>query len=284
MNGPATATAPEPRPPRAQRAQVLTDEGPLAGQRVTIDRLAGDWRIHQLKDGHRFSADDLLTAWLAAEVAPDARRLLDLGAGIGSVGLMALWRMAPDATLTMVEAQEVSHHLARRTLALNGLEDRVTARMGDLRDPASVPEADAFDLVTGSPPYFPVDRGVVSPHPQRAACRMELRGTIADYALTALRAVRPEGWFVCCFPAGDPRGEAGLIDAGFHVRIRQDVVFRHGQDPLLALYAAKRTPGPREDRPVFHIRDATREWTEPYLAVREQMGTVLDRARIAGGR
>jgi tRNA1(Val) A37 N6-methylase TrmN6 len=260
------------------------DAEPLDGQACTLDRLAGDWRIWQLRDGHRFSADDMLTAWLAAETAPDARRLLDLGAGIGSVGLMTLWRMAPEATLVMVEAQEVSHRLARRTLATNGLEGRVTPRLGDLRDPASVPESDAFDLVTGSPPYIPLGKGHVSPHPQRAACRMELRGTIADYARTAVRAMRPDGWFVCCFAAGDPRAEAGLADAGLHVAVRQDVVFRPGQAPTIALFACRREPCAREDRPAFQIRGPDRDWTEPYLAVRAEMGTVMDRARWAGGR
>lgn len=251
---------------------------------VSVDRLAGDWVIHQLERGHRFSADDLLTAWLAAEVAPEARLLLDLGAGIGSVGLMTLWRMAPDAQLTMVEAQEVSHQLARRTLATNGLTHRVTPRLGDLRDPSSVPETDHFELVTGSPPYIPLGKGHVSPHPQRAACRMELRGTIADYARTAARAMRPEGWFVCCFAAGDPRAEDGLLAAGLHIRVRQDVVFRPGQAPTIALFACTRAAGPREDRAALSIRGENREWTEPYLDIRAVMGTELDRARYAGGR
>ena len=82
----------------------------------TLDLLAGDWRIFQLHDGHRFSTDDLLTAWTAARAQPTARRLLDLGAGIGSVGLLILWRLANDAHLSMVEVQALSHELAARTV------------------------------------------------------------------------------------------------------------------------------------------------------------------------
>lgn len=51
---------------------------------ITFDILAGAWRIFQLRHGHRFSTDDLLTAWAAVRANPEARRLLDLGAGIGS--------------------------------------------------------------------------------------------------------------------------------------------------------------------------------------------------------
>jgi tRNA1(Val) A37 N6-methylase TrmN6 len=243
---------------------------------TSFDRLAGDWRIHQLVGGHRFSADDLFTAWVAAETAPEALDLCDIGAGIGSVGLMTLWRMRPQARLLAVEAQEVSHRLMLRTVADNGLADRVTCRLGDLRDPEVLPERARFDLVTGSPPYIPVGRGVISPHPQRAACRMELRGSIADYARTAARILRPGGHLVVCFAAADPRGEPALAEAGLHLRVRQDIVFRGDQPPLVAVFVATHEAGPCDRRPPFFIRGADGAWTERYHDMREAMGTKLD--------
>lgn len=251
---------------------------PEGDEPVSLDRLAGDWVIHQLVRGHRFSADDLLTAWFAAGIAPGARRLLDLGAGIGSVGLMTLWKLGPEASLVMVEAQEVSHRLARRTVAVNGLEGRVEPRWGDIRDPGTLPEGRVYDLVTGSPPYVPLGKGHVSPHPQRAACRMELRGTIADYALAAARTVRPGGWFVACFAGTDPRAEAGIAAAGLHLRRRRDVRFRAHLAPTITLLAATPEPGDRVDEAPLVIRDHTGEWTDAYLAIRAEMGTVVRRS------
>lgn len=250
---------------------------PEAGEPVTLDRLAGDWRIFQLARGHRFSADDLLTAWFAAGLAPGARRLLDLGAGIGSVGLLTLWRMAPESRLVMVEAQEVSHRLARRTITWNGLGARVEARLGDLRDPAVVPPG-PFDLVTGSPPYIPLGKGHVSPHPQKAACRMELRGTIADYAATAARVLAPDGWFVACFAGTDPRAEAGIAAAGLALAFRRDVRFRAHLPPTITLLAARHVAGPTERLPDLVIREAEGRWSDAYLDIRERMGTPVDRA------
>ncbi len=244
---------------------------------TTFDRLAGDWRIHQLKGGHRFSADDLFTAWVAAEARPDARSLCDIGAGIGSVGLMTLWRMAPEATLVAVEAQEVSHQLMRQTVADNGLAARVECRLGDLREPASFPEGRRFELVTGSPPYIPLGKGVVSPHPQRAACRMELRGSIADYAVAAARILREDGTFVVCFAAGDARGEPAIAAAGLHLRVRQDVVFRGQQAPTITVFVATHEDGPCDRREAFGIRGADGEWTEAYFEMRRAMGTEVGR-------
>ncbi len=238
----------------------------------------------QLKRGHRFSADDMMTAWLAAEVAPNARDLLDLGAGIGSVGLMTLRHMEPGARLTMVEAQDISHTLARRTIVTNGLQHCVEARFGDLRDPASVPEVGAFDLVTGSPPYIPLGKGVLSPVAQRAACRMELRGSIVDYAVTAARAMRPDGWFVACFAAIDPRGELAFEQAGLHLHIRRDVVFRAGVAPMITLLAGRHSPrpgGPDRQDPLV-IRDETGAFTERYRRIRVEMGPTDPGAALPG--
>lgn len=137
------------------------------GAAVTWDEIAPGLRLCQLRDGHRFSNDDRLTAFFATEAAPDATRLLDLGAGVGSVGLAALARASEKATLTCVEAQRVSHELCRRTVAANGLSSRVALVHADLRDFA--PERPTYDLVTASPPY-------VAPPPlsQRDALSLEV--------------------------------------------------------------------------------------------------------------
>ncbi len=246
------------------------------GPGETLDRLAGDWRILQLRDGHRFSTDDLVCAWAGARARPDAQRLLDIGAGIGSVGLMALWMVSqyqagPAPTLDMVEAQLVSHDLARRTVALNRLADRVRLRLGDLRDQAMVQSPGGYDLVTGSPPYIPIGKGHVSPHPQRAACRMELRGDVFDYCRTAARALSPTGRFSLVHAALDPRPEAALDAAGLVLLQRTDVVFRRGRAPTIAVFVAGHagTPLPRA---TLVVREADGSWTEEWQALRRDMG------------
>ncbi|HEX7603834.1 MAG TPA: hypothetical protein VF316_19585, partial [Polyangiaceae bacterium] len=76
------------------RKPVLDD--PLLGP-LTDDALTRDFRVWQRAKGHRFSADDLATAYLAWRVAPEARRVVDLGCGLGSVLLHLAWAM-PAAT------------------------------------------------------------------------------------------------------------------------------------------------------------------------------------------
>ena len=271
----------------SKRAEIL--DLPDIDEPVTLDRISGDWHIHQLKRGHRFSTDDLLTAWLAIEHHPQPVRHLDLGTGIGSVGTLVLWHRLgrPDAEegrvrvdpphakplMVGVEAQEVSHRLNRHTLRRAGLEDVVELRHFDFRDPQAVPPEDhgTFDLITGSPPYIPLGKGVVSPHPQRAACRMELRGDVFDYCSVAARALSPEGWLCIVHAYGDPRPEAALEAAGLTIRDRRDVYFRRNRTPTIAVWAAG-FGGVREDGPPIVVREADGEMTDQYLRIRRFMG------------
>jgi tRNA1Val (adenine37-N6)-methyltransferase len=70
----------------------------------SLDAISGHFRILQLTKGHRFSTDDVLTAWYGSTWAPSVSRVLDLGSGIGSVATIVAWRF-PAATLTTIEAQ-----------------------------------------------------------------------------------------------------------------------------------------------------------------------------------
>src|SRR3954465_12589502 len=89
----------------------------------TLDAISGHFRIYQLRAGHRFSTDDVLTAWYGTTWAPSARRVLDLGSGVGAVGMIAAWRL-PGARVVTIEAQEESVRLARKSSAYNGLLER----------------------------------------------------------------------------------------------------------------------------------------------------------------
>lgn len=237
----------------------------------TLDHLAGSWRIYQLKGGHRFSADDVLTAWTAVRARPDAARLLDLGSGIGSVGLLCLYRL-PQATLIGVEVQELSWRLARKTAAYNGLDARVDFRRGDLRDATPLEGAGRFPLITGSPPYFPPGTATQSPHPQRAAARVELHGDVFDYCRRAAEHLEEEGRFVFVHAAGDPRPEQAINAAGLQLLRRQDVYFRRHLSPTVALFTCGWQGAPELAEP-FVIRDEEGNWTDAYLQMRTEMGT-----------
>jgi len=235
----------------------------------TLDAISGHFRLFQLRDGHRFSTDDILTAWYGTSWCPTARTALDLGSGIGTVGMIVAWRL-PGARLVTVEAQAASVALAKKSARFNGIEERYEIREGDFRDTGVLRDGDLFDLVTGSPPYFPPGTGVESEHPQKLACRFELRGTIADYCTTAARHLAMGGLFACVFPnepAQLARVEAGAREAGLVIVRRRPVVFREGDAPLIGLFGLMRAT----DLPEW-FRGQT--WVEPDLTIRTREGKI----------
>src|SRR5450759_223881 len=100
----------------------------------TLDAISGYFRLFQLRDGHRFSTDDILTAWYGTTWCPTARTALDLGSGIGTVGMICAWRLS-GARFVTVEAQTESVALAKKSARYNGLADRYEIREGDFREP-----------------------------------------------------------------------------------------------------------------------------------------------------
>jgi tRNA1Val (adenine37-N6)-methyltransferase len=235
----------------------------------TLDAISGHFRVFQLRDGHRFSTDDVLTAWYGTSWAPSTATALDLGSGIGSVGMIAAWRL-PGARFVTIEAQEESVRLARKSAAYNGLEPRYEIRCADFRDAAALADDQRFDLVLGTPPYFPLGTGIEGEHPQAVACRFELRGNIADYAHTAARHLASGGVFACVFPEEQrSRVETAAHDAELAIVRRRPVVFKEGEPPLIGLFLMMREvdlPEPMR----------ARTWVEPPLVIRTADGRVSD--------
>src|SRR5690349_2802247 len=101
------------------------------GEPITVDGLTqledSTFHIFQRKKGHRHSTDDLLTGWYALDRTAAGRVdcCLDLGTGIGSVGLLVLAGLGPSAKLTCIEAQDVSFRFLEENIRANGLGDRV---------------------------------------------------------------------------------------------------------------------------------------------------------------
>jgi len=253
-------TKPGPIPPgAASPPEVPGDE--------SLDAISGHFRIFQLRKGHRFSTDDVLTAWYGTSWAPSASRVLDLGSGIGSVGMIAAWRL-PGAAFVTIEAQEESVALARKSAAYNGLDPRYEIRHGDFREGFMLGAEERFDLVLGSPPYFPPGTGIEGEHPQKVACRFEMRGDIGDYCAVAAAHLTQGGLFACVFPE-EQRGRVELAASHSELAIvrRRPVVFKEGEPPLVTLYAMLRAGDLPEAM-------RARTWVEPPLVIRAADGSV----------
>jgi tRNA1Val (adenine37-N6)-methyltransferase len=213
-----------------------------------------------------------LAARLVAEKSPE--RCLDLGCGIGSVLLFLAWRF-PAARFVGVEAQDLSASLARRSLAWNGIAARAAILMRDFRDPAIMAGEAAFDLITGTPPYFPVGAGPESARVQRAPCRFEHRGGIEEYCAAAAPRLAHGAPFVACQAWNQrERVEPAASAASMRLVRWREIVPRAGKEPLLCIFAMRKAEAaePLVVDPPLVVRDERGRRTEEFCAIRAAMG------------
>jgi tRNA1(Val) A37 N6-methylase TrmN6 len=165
------------------------DEGREVARASEHGLLNGRVRLRQHADGYRAGMDAALLA--AACDAGDGELVLEVGCGAGAALLAAAVRR-PTARFVGVERDAAALELAIANTALNRLEDRVTARAGDVDAPASGLAAGTFDAAMANPPFFDDERALRGPAPAK-------RGAwIADGGLAAwidflTRAVRDGG-------------------------------------------------------------------------------------------
>lgn len=243
-------------------------------RQVSLDAIAGNYRIYQYNDGHRFSTDDLLTAWYASQCAVYPKRILDLGSGIGSVALMEAFKF-PGSLISTLEAQRESFELAIESIKYNGLEAQIKPTLGDLRETVSIFGENRFDLITGSPPYFDHATGIISENSQKKDCRFESRGDVGDYIRAASNLLAPGGVFVCIFPY-EPQFQTEKVtksaeECGLQIVRKRKAVFKEGQSYGICLYAMMKASDLPENYRVTH-RNLL--WEESPLTIRDRDGKI----------
>ncbi|MDQ3295986.1 MAG: methyltransferase domain-containing protein [Myxococcota bacterium] len=233
--------------------------------------LTGDWRLFQKQDGHRWSLDDLVTAWIATRRIDPTRplRALDLGCGLGSVLLMVAWKL-PHAEVLGIEAQADRAAMGRRSIEYNGVAERCRIIDGDLREASE--QLGRFELVTGTPPYFPRGTGTESAKPHAMPCRFEVRGGIEEYLEAAQRLLASGGEIVVCTSALErERVERAAHERELSVREHWDIVPREGKDVLVMVDVLTATAATAATHSLV-VRDRASVWTADFQRVRDDMG------------
>lgn len=156
----------------------------------TLDLLQGhDLLVIQPRQGYRFSLDPVILCDFAL---PAGERIVDLGCGCGIIPLLVA-RLSPESRIVGVELQADMADLARRNVALNGLDGRIDILGSDILHLGEHLPANGFDLVLANPPYRRRGEGRISPRAGRDLARHESSATLEDFLLAARRLVRTGG-------------------------------------------------------------------------------------------
>lgn len=167
------------------------------GERLD-DLQQGKYRLIQKQGTFCFGTDSVLLADFAA---PRKReRVADLGCGNGAIALlMAAHR--EDITVEAVEIQPEMADMARRSVALNGVEHRVHVHNCDMRVAWELLGRERCALAVCNPPYSAEGAALLSESEAKRIARHEGSLTPDDVAKSAAAILKFGGRFCVVFPA-----------------------------------------------------------------------------------
>ena len=195
-----------------------------------------------------------------------ARRGIDLGCASGAIALLLLCR-SEKLHMTGLELVENAVMLARENMAKNALTERSRILRGDIRQHRQLFPGGSFDLVVANPPYFPVERGFLSPEEGRRNARGETQCTLEDICDAAAFLCRTGGSF-CLVHKPERLSElfCCMTAHGIEPKRLCLVCHREGAAPNLVLIE-----GRRGGKPGLKI--------EPTLILRRPDGSETDEVR-----
>lgn len=156
-----------------------------------IDELGRNgYRIIQNPDRFCFGMDAVLLSDFAKVREGD--RVLDLCTGTGIIPIL-MEAKTEAKEFKALEIQEESAQMARRSVALNHLEEKIEIITGDVKEADRLFAPASFQAVTCNPPYMIAQHGLVNPESPKAIARHEILCTLEDIVSQSARLLVPGG-------------------------------------------------------------------------------------------
>lgn len=150
------------------------------------------YQIIQNPEKFCFGMDAVLLSGFAAARKGD--KVLDMGTGTGIIPILMEAKTEAEH-LTGLEIQEESADMARRSVELNRLSDKISIVTGDIREAGTYFKAASFDVITCNPPYMIGQHGLTNPEAPKAIARHEVLCTLEDVISQAAKLLKSGGHF-----------------------------------------------------------------------------------------
>ena len=150
-----------------------------------------------------YSADAMTAPEIFQKVVPSAVSItttiqsygqVGTGTGTGIIPIL-LEAKTGGEHFTGLEIQEESADMARRSVALNDLQDRIDIVTGDIKEADRIFQAASFDCITCNPPYMIGQHGLTNPEEPKAIARHEVLCTLEDVVSRTAKLLKPGGHF-----------------------------------------------------------------------------------------
>ena len=144
----------------------------------------------QKKDGFKFGIDAVLLSDFAC--VKTKHRVIDLCTGTGIVPFLIYGKYSPQSVCGL-EIQEDMIDMAKRSVKLNSLEEKVFFLNEDLKNIEFLKKLENFDVVTVNPPYKLNNAGILNPNDKLAIARHEMLCNLEDVISAARVLLKDNG-------------------------------------------------------------------------------------------
>ncbi len=207
------------------------------GERLDDLQIKG-YQILQKPGDYCFSMDAVLLANYAK--VREGERALDLGCGTGVVPIL-LEAKNPGGPYVGLEIQKEAADLARRSAALNGLEEKIQIVTGDLKEASGIFGTASFSVITVNPPYMMKEQGKESKNEALNIARKEVLCTLTDILRESAKMLKMGGRFYMVHrPERLPEILQGMQAAGIEPKRMQLVYPGPDKDANLVLLTGAR--------------------------------------------
>ncbi len=157
-----------------------------------IEDLGGGFQIIQDKTKFCYGTDAAVLANFVT--AKPKEKVIDLCSGTAIVPIL-LCKQTKCTDFTALELQKEMCGIAERSVALNGLEDKIKVICGDLKDTKNMFASGSFDVVSCNPPYMVKGTGKMNESLSVQIARHEICCTLEDVVRSGAYLLKSGGRF-----------------------------------------------------------------------------------------
>ena len=150
-------------------------------------------KIIQNKNGFCFGIDSILLTDFAKEMKSNSK-VIDLGTGTGIISIL-LSGKTKGTNFVGVEVQNEVANMAKRSVNLNNLENRIKILNMNILDLKKEYKKGEFDVVVTNPPYKKINTGVININDKKLISRHEVKATLEDFIEIASFLLKDFGEF-----------------------------------------------------------------------------------------
>ncbi len=158
-----------------------------------VDTLKNGYKIIQDSEKFKFGIDAILLSHFAFNQIRNNEKVIDLGTGNGIIPLMIAKSRAN--SIVGLEIQEENVEIAKRSVELNQLEEKIQIIHGDIKAVDKKFTKHSFDVIISNPPYMINEHGKQNPTEAKSIARHEVLCNLEDIISAVDYLLKPFGKF-----------------------------------------------------------------------------------------